>query len=384
MGERVAIVGTGQTPYVSRREDANFTEMVYEAAQKALDDAGLSLKDIDAVVFGSAPEYLAGLNYPEFWASDAAGGYLKPYMRIHTGGTVGISTAVGGYYHVASGLYDVVMAVCVDKLSDGIVQYGISAAADPFFGRPFVCGAVGIAALQARRYMEKYGLTETQMAKIASKNRRNALKNPYAQLKKDITYEDALNSPHIADPLRLLDICPTSDGAAAIIYANEKRVKDITDNPAWIKAVASCAEGVSYTRRDFAEPIGLQEASRRAYAMAGIKNPRQEIDVAEIYEAFSSQEPIWCYGLGFGEPEEVCQMIDEGVFEMDGDLPVNPSGGVLSANTIGCSAMARVVEAALQVRGQAGEHQIPNVKTALAHGWGGALQFHVVMILGKE
>lgn len=382
----VAIIGVGQTVCVMRRSDVSFPEMIYEASKRALDDAGITIEDVDAVVFGSAPEYFEGVNHPEKWSLEASGGFLKPQIRIHTGGTVGASTGIAGYYHVASGLYDIVLATTGDKLSESPVQLGLSTVYDPIMGRQFACGAPSAAALQARWYFSKYGVTELQAAKVAVKNRKNALKNPYAQLKiPHISVEMVMNSPYISSPIKLLDSCPASDGACAIVFACKEKAKEISKRPAWVKAVSAIAEGVNYSYRDWADPIALKKAAQKSYEKAGIKNPREEIDLCEVYEAFSYQELLWAEGLLLCAPGEGGKMIDEGITEIDGKLPINPSGGVLSTNTIGATAMMRQAEAALQVMGKAGEHQIKkDVHYALAHGWGGAIQFHTVMILSSE
>jgi acetyl-CoA C-acetyltransferase len=381
----VAVVGTAQTRY-RRVEDQNFPAMIHEAALGALKDAGLSIKDVDAVVFGSSPEYFIGVNYPEKWCVDAAGGYLKPYMRIHTGGTVGISTAVAGYYHVASGLFDVVLAVSGDKLTDGSVQAGLATVSYPLYSRRFSAGAVGGAGMGFRDVMNKKGITLKQATRVAVKQRRNALLNPYAHLKvSDISEEMVEKSRVISEPLRMLDSCPTSDGAAAMVFASEGRAEELTDNPAWVKAAVSCSEPPSYADRDnILEPKALLCAVKRAYEKAGITNPREQIDVAEVYDPFSFQEILFAEHMGFAENGKGYELVDSGATEITGDIPINPSGGVLSANTIGCSAMARAVEAVLQVRGQAGEHQVKGANTALAHGWGGTFQFHVIMIFSRE
>ena len=382
---KVAVVGTAQTRY-RRIEEQNFPAMIHEAAKGALKDAGISIKDVDAVVFGSSPEYFVGVNYPEKWCVDAAGGYLKPYMRIHTGGTVGISTAAAGYYHIASGLYEVVLAVSGDKLTDGSVQAGLATVSYPLYSRKFSAGAVGGAGLGFREVMNKKGITLKQATRVAVKQRRNALLNPYAHLKiPGINEEMVENSKVISEPLRVLDSCPTSDGAAAMVFASEKRAEEITLNPAWVKAVVACSEPPSYVDRDnIKEPKALLCAVQRAYAQAGITNPREQIDVAEVYDPFSFQEILFAEHMGFALPGKGAELVESGATEITGDIPINPSGGVLSANTIGCSAMARAIEAVLQVRGQAGEHQVKGAKTALAHGWGGTFQFHVVMIFSKE
>ncbi len=255
---------------------------------------------------------------------------------------------------------------------------------DPIMGRQFACGAPAAVALQSRRYMARSGATEQHGAMVAVKNRRNAMKNPVAQLKiPDITIEMVLASPVIASPLRLLDACPASDGACAMVLTTGKRARDRGRPAARIDGVSAVAEGANHTFRDWAEPVALREASRRAYAQAGITRPAEEIDVAEIYEAFSYQELIFAEGLGLTEENGAPGMTERGETELDGRLPINPSGGVLSTNTIGATAMMRQAEAALQVMGRAGEHQVEGARTAVAHGWGGALQFQTVMVLSR-
>jgi acetyl-CoA C-acetyltransferase len=385
MKRRVAVVGTGQTECKTRNLELSFPGLVHLAVRRALEDAELAIRDIDAVVFGSSPEYFEGVNQPELWCGEYAGALNKPYYRVHTGGTVGAATGMAAVYQVASGMFDTVLAVTSDKLSEGVVQLGLSTVYDPIFGRDFACGAPSAVAIQSRWYMKKSGATENHSAIIAVKNRLNALNNPYAHLKiPNITTDMVLKSPFISSPLRLLDVCPASDGACAMIFANEERAKRITKTPAWVKGVSSVAEGVGYTNRDWAKPIALNAAAKKAYQQAGITNPLKELDVAEIYEAFTYQEMIWSEGMFFCEENDGWKLAEEGVTQMTGDLPINPSGGVLSTNTIGASAMMRQCEAALQVMGKADKRQVDGVKTALAHGWGGGIQFHSVMILGKE
>jgi len=385
MNRRVAIVATGQTECKTRYTDLNFPGLVHLAVKRALDDAELSIRDIDAVVFGSSPEYFEGVNQPELWCGEYAGALGKPYFRIHTGGTVGAATGIAAFYKVASGMFDTVLAVTSDKLSEGPVQLGLSTVYDPIFGRQFACGAPSAVAIQSRWYMHKSGATPEHAAKIAVKNRLNALNNPYAHLHiPNITLDSVMKSPMISDPIRMLDACPASDGACALIFASEERAKKITRTPAWVKGVSSVAEGVGYVDRDWAIPISQTKAAKKAYQQAGITNPRKELDVAEIYEAFSYQEMIWSEGLLFCGENEGWKLLEEGATQMTGDLPINPSGGVLSTNTIGATAMMRQCEAALQIMGKAEKRQVEGAKLALAHGWGGGIQFHCVMILGKQ
>jgi acetyl-CoA C-acetyltransferase len=244
-------------------------------------------------------------------------------------------------------------------------------------------GAIGSFAASAAAYMHKYGITEEQAAKVAVKNRRNALHNPHAHLRMDLTVEQVLKSKMLAYPIKMLDMCPTSDGACAMIFASEERAKKVCRNPAWVMA------GV--TRHD--QPFGgdlemvvnlrtLRSATEEAYKIAGITDPLKDLDVAELYEPCTFAELSWCEAAGFCGPGEGGKFIDSGASYMDGILPVNPSGGVLSTNCIGATAMIRVAEAAIQVMGKGGTRQVPNVKKALATGFGGS-RWSDVMILSR-
>ena len=382
---RAAIVGTGQTKCKERRDDVSFPGLIYEAATRALEDAGITINDVDAVIFGSAPELFEGVNHPEQWCADASGAFLKPQIRVHTGGTVGASTGIAAFYYVAAGMFDTVLAVTGDKLSESPVQLGLSTVYDPILGRQFACGAPSAVALQARQYMHKYGVTEHQAALVAVKNRKNALLNPFAQLHiPNISVEMVMNSMVLSTPIKLLDSCPASDGACAMVIASEELAEKYAERPAWIKAVATYNEGVYYAGRNFADPLALMEAAKKVYKTAGITDPRREIDVAELYEAFSFQEMLWTEAMFFCERGEGGKLVESGATEMTGDLPINPSGGVLSTNTIGATAMMRQAEAAMQVMKRAGEHQIDGARTAIAHGWGGGIQFHTLMIVSAD
>ncbi|MBU4194122.1 MAG: hypothetical protein KKF66_03895 [Actinobacteria bacterium] len=386
MARAVAVVGTGQTKYVSRREDVNIPEMVREAAVSAMEDAGVTADDIDAVVVGSAPEIFEGVNSPENWVGIAAGAAGKPLMRIHTGGTVGASTTIAAYYHVASGVFDVVLAVAYEKLSDGVAQYGLSACYDPLWDRDFACGPPALVALQTREYLARHHpkVTEEHGAMVAVKNRKNAIRNPYAQLQLEITVEDVMRSAPVATPLKLLDCCPTSDGAAALVIAGDGKARKLARRPAWFAGVGTCTESPYVPHVDMAYPESCVRAAQQAYQMAWIYDPMRELDMAEIYEAFSFQELIWSEALGLCEPGDGGRLVESGRTAIDGEFPINPSGGVLSSNPMGASAMIRQLEAAMQVMGKAGGHQVPGVKKALAHSWGGAIQFSTVTVFSSQ
>jgi acetyl-CoA C-acetyltransferase len=257
---------------------------------------------------------------------------------------------------------------------------------DPLVERKLGLDAVSSAALQARRYMSKYGLTEEQFALTSVKNHGNAMRNPLAMLPMEISVEDVMNSRMVADPLKVLDCSPLTDGAAAIILATEEAAKKLVD-PAkcvWVKGVGHCSDAYRPGDRDLADTRALKDAAKRAYSMAGISDPLAEIDVAEVYDAFSYMEPLWLEGLGICDEGTACKNTADGLFNFDGDLPVNPSGGRLSANPVQVAGLAELAECVLQLRGEAGEHQVDGAKTAMAQGINGMCgQAHCVWVLGK-
>ena len=386
MARAAAIVGTGQSMHSGRREDVNVPELLREAAAFALEDAGITARDLDAVVIGSGPEEFEGINQPEHWAGPAIGAPGKPVMRIQTGGTSGASTTIGAFYHVASGLFDVVLAVAYQKLSDGVARYGLSSCRDPLWDRDHNFGAAELVGMQSRQYLARHHprVSEEHGAMVAVKNRKNAMKNPYAHLRSLISVEDVMGSPRVATPIKTLDCCPASDGAAALVIAEERRARKMAARPAWFAGIGTASESQHVPHMDVAYPEACVRAAQIAYQMAWIYDPVRELDVAEVCEAFSFQELIWTEALGLCNPGEGGRMVESGITAMDGEFPINPSGGVLSANPGGASAMIRQLEAALQVMGKAGEHQVPGVKKALAHSWGGVLQFNTATIFSRE
>ena len=385
MPRKVAIAATGQTKHTSKRLDINLRELITEAATRALEDAELKIEDVDAVLLGNM-EPFEGFMFPELWSVEGWGGYLKPSVKFNTGGTVGTTTTIAAYYYVASGLYDVVLALGFEKQSDGHTQTAITTVGDPIWERSMMAGAIGNFAVMASTYIHESGATEEQAAKVAVKARRNACNNDYAHLQMpDITVEQVLASPMLSYPIRRLDMCPQSDGAVALVLVEESKAKHLARQPAWIKAVATAHEQqyMGDSPKRLAEMRSQIAASQRLYKLAGITNPRKELDVAEIYEVATYAELAMYENLGFCERGQAGRLIDEGVTSMEGELPVNPSGGVLATNPIGATAMIRVAEAALQVMGKAGNHQVENVRTALATGYGGNA-WTDALILGRD
>jgi len=382
---RVAIIGTGQTKHGKARDDVNQAELAREATTRALADAGINRRDVDAVVLSNM-ELFEGRALPEMWVGEGAGGYLKPVTKIATGGTSGTSACIAGYHQCASGLFDVVLVIGWEKHSEGATQTGM-ALTDPLWDRNVASGAVGNFALSISQYVAERGVTPQQAAKVAVKARRNAAKNPYAHLQiGDITVEKVLESRMLADPVHRLDMCPQSDGACAVIYAAEDRAKKICQRPAWVRAAVTRHDQpyIGDLDRRLVTMRTLRDAAREAYERAGITEPLKELDVAEIYEPVSYAELAWYEALGFCAEGDAGRLIDDGVTEIEGELPVNPSGGVLSTNPVGASGVIRVAEAAMQVMGRAGDHQIPGARLALATGYGVYAWSDVIILSADE
>ena len=411
MKRNVAIIGCGQAKH-GRRTDVSQAELVAEAVWAAIEDAGISPEDIDAFAVGNMQGF-GGIAQPDLLFSDYIGAIGKPVQRVATGGTVGGSVAHLGYYEVASGMYDVVLAVAWEKHSDSaepgattgllhvafanlsyMVRMGMDMRSFAIMG--LAGAAAGISAYQAAQYMARSGCRIEHFDMVAAKARRNAAKNKYAHLKwPNCTADDIAKTEMLIWPMRFGHVCPASDGASCVIYASEEAVKRLRiEKPvAWVKGVAAYADeeadqGESYQGTavfDYSEQIGCIISARRAYERAGIKDPRKEIDVVEIYAPFPHQELMFSERLGFFDDGTAWKAVEEGITEIDGDLPICPSGGVNATNAIGSSAMQRVVECALQIMGKAEDHQVPkDVRNAVAHGWGGQVQFNTVMVLGDS
>ena len=389
---KVAIVGVGQSNFKFRRDDASYAELVQEAVQAALADGNLSIEEIQAVVFSLAPDSLIGVGNAERWCVDAIGAANKPFMRVNTGGSTGISSVLTGYYHVASGLYDTVLVAGADKVGEsGDSQIILNKMWDPLYERQIPLNAINMLAMSAVRYMYKYGMTERHMALVTVKNRKNASKNPHAHLRKPTTVEEVLASRMLCWPIKLFDACPQSSGGGAVILCSEEVAKRVCTQPAWIKGVAHNSETYYQGDRmgpkllhDHGDATALGQSFRRAYAMAGIQNPAKEVDVAELYAPFSNTEYHAVDAAGLCKPGEGLRLMEEGYFDMDGHVPVNPSGGTLCTNPIAVTALLRTAEAALQVMGKAGEHQVKGARVAIANGNGGDHQFFGTIVLSNE
>jgi acetyl-CoA C-acetyltransferase len=384
MGERCAVIGVGQTKHMAKREDVSIAGLLREAAERALADAQLEWKDIDAVVIGKAPDMFEGVNMPELYLAPVLGAVGKPMFRVHTAGSVGGSTAIVAAHLITSGVHKRVLTAAFEKQSDSDAMWALSVPQP--FSAPLLAGAGGYFAPIIRAYMRRSGAPDDIGIKVAVKDRTQALKNPYAHLHQtDISYEKVRDSIMLWDPIRFDETCPSSDGAAAMVLAAEDATASSSAPPAWVHGMAMRSEPTMFAGRDQVNPQAGRDCAADVYAQAGITNPRAEIDVAEVYVPFSWYEPMWLENLGFAAEGEGWKLTDSGATALNGgDIPWNCSGGVLSSNPIGASGMLRFLEAAMQVRGQAGEHQVDGVRRALGHAYGGGSQFFAMWVLGTE
>ena len=381
---RVAIVGAGITKFVRRAQETG-KELSFEAAKMALDSCGLTLNDVDAVTHGTAPDAFDGVHMKGEYLSDGSGGWRKPYMRNFVGGGTGVFAPIHGFFHVASGLADICLVVCEEKMSSCYPhpQGAFKTIFDHTLEQPLNPTLIWIFALEMNRYMNRYGLSKKDIALVSVKNKKNALDHPSAQIPENITVDDVLNSETLAWPVNRLDISPASDGAAAVILASEEKAKKITDKPVWISGVGWNIDTAYWATKDLYYPRYVEKAARQAYEMAGIKEPHKEIQVAEPYDPFSYKELHHMEGLLLCKKGEAAKLTVDGVTQRTGNLPTCPSGGALGVgNPIAATGLMKVIEIFLQLRGEAGKRQIPgNPKVGVAQAWGDLMQVGTVVVL---
>ena len=286
---------------------------------------------------------------------------------------------------MASGLFDVVLVVCEEKMSTchPHPQGAFLSIFDNMIERPLEPNLIWIFALDTRRYMEAYGVNKRDIALVSVKNKRNALDHPCAQVAENITVDDVLNSEVMVWPVNRLDVSPVSDGAAALVLCAEHVAKRVTDKPVWIDGVGWHLDSAYWTNRELCYPKYVEYAARMAYRMAGITEPRKQINVVEPYDPFSYKELHHLEGLLLAGKGEAPQLTADGVTQRNGDMPVCPSGGLMGVgNPIAASGVMKTAEIFWQLRGEAGKRQVPGKPTCgLAQAWGDLMQVGTVIVL---
>lgn len=377
---RVGIISAVQTVHESEKTEMYY-DYTFHTATKVLREAGLERKGVDNLVFGEY-DLAIGRCASHVNTVGAAGGFYKDEVRINDDG---LFAAVQAYLGILSGEFDVTMVISTGISSEAQQETASNLQLDPFYYRPVGLHETMANALQVARYRKRYGITGREGALVAVKNRSHAEKNPYAHLRDKITEEMVLDSDYVSYPLRKLEVAPRSDGVCALIMAAEPIARRLCAKPVWIDGLGWNNDTYYLGERDLSELKPTKLAARQAYKMAGIKEPRKEIDVAEVFDITAYHELMAYEALGFCQKGEAADLLASGATSMSGDLPVNLSGGVLNAYPQAATGLVRLVEAANQIMGKAEGIQATGVKTALAHsisGWSG--QRGCVFILRGE
>jgi acetyl-CoA C-acetyltransferase len=370
MIREVAIVGVGWSPFRSITPDISYKEMMYEAAVRAYRDAGIDpRRDVDSFVT-VAEDFNEGTSIFDEYVPDQLGALHRPVQTITGEGIHGLAAAV---MQILTGQFDVVVVEAHSKASNILTLPHIMAyAMDPVFNRPLGLHPYFIAGMEMERYLAETGTPHVACAQVAVKNRRNALANPLAGYGADVTLEDVLNSDPVAEPLTRLECADHADGAVVMVLAAGQTARALTDRPIWVQGVGWANDTFWLESRPWGQAGYAYQAAQMAYRTAGIESPRMEIDLAEVDDTFAYKELQHLEALGLCRPGEAWMLTMEGGTEIDGEFPVNPSGGSLGqGHLLDCSGLSRALELVLQLRGEAGERQVEGAEVGLAFGWRG-------------
>lgn len=391
LGGQVAIIGSGVVKF-GENFDQSLTDMIYEAVMLALSDAKLDRSRLQAAWLGCYEPMLYGFegNSGAF-VSDPLNLFPIPVTRVAAYCATGIEAVRNAALAVAAGEYDVVLAVGTEKMRE-VPSRGSLVAQAVTRGHPLLAKgrtAPGMFALLATRYFKEYGAGEEALCAVAMKNHWHGSLNPKAHFQKEITAEQYRRAPRVAEPLGLYDCCPTTDGAAALVLTRAELAPRLAERYTIIRGIAyAVTAGYWNTQFDpswnFTSFRSTREAAKAAYAMAGITDPRREIDVAECHDCFTITEIINYEDLGFAGPGEGWKMATSGVTRLGGELPVNTSGGLKSCgHPIGSSGVRMIANIHDQLMGRAGRMQVAGARTGLAHNVGGPGAVAAVAVLGQ-
>jgi acetyl-CoA acetyltransferase len=369
----VYLSAAGLTRFGKREEFLD--ELVLEAVSDM--DHEVSMNNIDAVFFGNmSGEEFTGISNLSTWVTDCLGLTGKPAVRIETGSSSGAAVFQAGYRAIASGCHNTVLVIAAEKMTHLPTPKTtriLSEVIDPQ-ERGYGCTMTALAAMVTRRYMHDYGLTSEELASVAIKNHNNGSKNPYAHFQKTVSLDTIIESKVVASPLRLYDCSPISDGAAATILTSK------TDN---VK-VSGIGHGTEHVALQFRKSLTSFEATKRAAAAAYKMSGRgpEDINVAEVHDAFTTFEIIDTEDLGFFAPGKGALALLDGLTQLDGELPINPSGGLKArGHPVGVSGLAQVVEIYWQLCGESAGRQVQDAKIGLTQSIGGFACNNLVNIL---
>ncbi|MFQ6127313.1 MAG: acetyl-CoA acetyltransferase [Thermoplasmata archaeon] len=370
MEERIAVVGSGSTKYEPETEKYSWKELMYQAASKAYEDAGLNpRKDIDSFVT-CAEDYWEGFSIFDEFVPDQLGAVLKPTCTVCGDGLHGLAVAC---MQIMSGMVDVVAVEAHSKISD-LTTYNdvVLHAFDPVYNKPLAGHPYYVAGMEMNKFLEESGNTEEQCASVVQKNMANALRNPLAPYGRDVGIDEVMGSEPMFSPAKKLDISRLADGSVVLVLASAEKAKCITDEPVWISGFGWNSETPWLEGREWGRASYAEDSSKMAYEMAGIVKPHNEIDFAEVDDKFSYKELMHIEALGLAEKGQGGKDLENGRFHHDGDLPINISGGSLGCgNLLEASGLHRALEVVLQLRGNVGERQLKEAERGLAQSWRG-------------
>jgi acetyl-CoA C-acetyltransferase len=370
MNERVAIVGVGWSGFRPVTPEVSYKELTYEAAVRAYSDAGVDpRKDVESFVT-VAEDFHEGTSIFDEYTPDQLGAALKPMHTICGDGLHGLATA---YMLIRTGQFDVVALEGHSKASNILTLPEVTAyAQDPVLNRPLRLNTDFVAGMDMNRYLYESGTTLEQCAAVVTKNRCNALRNPSAPYGADLTLEEVLNGPDLAWPLGYYEKANHADGAVVMVLASEERARFLSETPIWILGVGWCNGSYSLENREWGSLPHIETAARMAFRQIGLTSPRGVVDFAEVDDTFAYRELQSLEALGFFSPGEAGTLIEEGYTAIDGELPVNVSGGSLGmGNLLDATGLARALEVVLQLRGEAGARQLEDVEIGLVQSWRG-------------
>lgn len=380
----VAIIGVSQTKFGELWE-VSFRDLITEAGMKAVADADIEGADLEAMYVGNMTaglfiqqEHIASL------IADHSGLTPIPCTRVEAACASGGLALRNGIMAVASGYHDVVISAGVEKMTDVVDPTpAIATASDQEWEAQQGVTFPSLYAMMARRHMHEYGTSREQLAMFSVNNHKNGALNPLAQYPFEIGVDQVLNSTMVADPLRLLDCSPVTDGAAAVILCPAEDARKYTDTPVYVKASAQASGTIAlHDRRDITTIDSTVHASRTAYDMAGV-GPK-DIDAVEVHDCFSINGILAIEDLGFVEKGQGGNAVEEGLIAIDGDLPVNPSGGLKArGHPLGATGIAQAAEMVWQLRGDAGKRQVDGIRIGMTHNIGGTGGTAAVHIFGR-
>jgi acetyl-CoA C-acetyltransferase len=373
--DRVAIVGMGCTPF-AEAFDKGTDDLLVAASEEAFASAGVDRQDVDAYWLGTAQSGMSGMTLAKPLGLEG-----KPVTRVENMCATGSEALRQACYAVTSGAYDVAMAVGVEKVKDSGFQ-GLNAFPIPGDGTARTLTAAAMFSMVVPAYAERYGVDlaelKQSLAHIAAKNHRNGARNPRAQFRREVTEEQILAGPRVAGELGVFDCAGVADGAAAAVVVRTEDAMRFTDKPLYVKAlsfVAGNGSGLTDPSYDYTTFPEIVACAADAYRQAGISDPRRQLAMAEVHDCFTPTELVLMEDLGFAERGTAWKEVLAGAFDLDGDLPINPDGGLKSfGHPVGASGLRMLFEAWLQLRGEAPEERriaTADRGLALTHNLGG-------------